>query len=47
MVKRIYVEKKADFAVKAKELQEEIKGYLGIQGMKQVRELIRYDVENV
>ena len=29
-VKRVYVEKKPDYAVKAKELHEEIKNYLGI-----------------
>jgi len=46
-VKRIYVEKKQEYAVKARELQEEIKGYLGITGVKEVRILIRYDVENV
>ncbi|MBE5868644.1 MAG: phosphoribosylformylglycinamidine synthase [Lachnospiraceae bacterium] len=45
-VKRIYVEKKAPFAVKAKELQEEVKNYLGI-GITGVREFIRYDVENI
>ena len=32
-VKRIYVEKKASFAVKAKELEEELKSYLGIDGL--------------
>lgn len=47
MVKRIYVEKKEPFAVKAQELQEEIKSYLGIGGVSKVRVLIRYDVENV
>lgn len=31
MVRRVFVEKKEAFAVKAKELQEEIKSYLGIQ----------------
>ena len=46
-VRRIYVEKKAPFAVKAKELQEEIGNYLGITGVKEVREFIRYDVENI
>lgn len=46
-VKRIYVEKKASFAVKAKELEEELKSYLGIDGLEQVRILIRYDVENL
>lgn len=46
-VKRIYVEKKAPFAVKAKELKEEIGSYLGIHGVKDVRVFIRYDVENI
>ena len=46
-VRRIFVEKKPDFAVKAKELKEEIKSYLGIDGVSQVRVLIRYDVENI
>ena len=46
-VRRIYVEKKPPFAVKAKELKEEIVGYLGITGVKEVREFIRYDVENI
>ena len=46
-VRRIYVEKKEPFAVKAKELHEELKNYLGITGLSKVRELIRYDVENL
>ena len=46
-VKRIYVEKKAPFAVKARELKEEISSYLGITGVKDVRVFIRYDVENI
>ncbi len=45
-VRRIYVEKKEPFAVKAKELHEELKNYLDIQ-IKGVRVLIRYDVENL
>ena len=46
-VRRIYVEKKEPFAVKAKELHEELKNYLGIDGLTKVREFIRYDVENI
>ena len=46
-VKRIYVEKKDPYAVKAKELKEEIGSYLGITGVEAVREFIRYDVENL
>ncbi len=46
-VRRIYVEKKPDYAVKAKELFNDIKGYLGISSVTDVRYLIRYDVENI
>ena len=46
-VRRIYVEKKEPFAVKAKELHEDLKSYLGMEGVEKVRELIRYDVENI
>ncbi|MDO5521400.1 MAG: phosphoribosylformylglycinamidine synthase, partial [bacterium] len=46
-VKRIYVEKKAPYAVHAKELKKEIRSYLGIKTLDSVRVLIRYDIENV
>ena len=46
-VKRVFVEKKPAFAVKAKELHEEIEGYLGIKTVTNVRVLIRYDIENI
>ena len=46
MVRRIYVEKKEPFAVKAKELHEEMEGFLGIKAQA-VRVFIRYDVENI
>ncbi len=46
MVRRIYVEKKAPYAVKAKELHEEIGSFLGIE-TEGVRVFIRYDVENI
>ena len=42
-VKRLYVEKKSSYAVKAKELAEELKAYLSIEDVSDVRELIRYD----
>ncbi len=45
-VRRIYVEKKEPFAVKARELHEELKNYLGVRADR-VRVFIRYDVENV
>ena len=37
-VRRVYVEKKPAFAVKAKELKHEIKHYLGISTVTAVRE---------
>ena len=46
-VKRVFVEKKKPFAVNAKELLEEIGGYLGIKTITDVRVLIRYDIENL
>lgn len=46
-VRRVYVEKKPDFAVQAKELKHEISSYLGIKDVTGVRVLIRYDVENI
>ena len=39
-VRRVYVEKKADFAVQAKELSHEIRHYLGIRSVTGVRVLI-------
>ncbi|MBR6666380.1 MAG: phosphoribosylformylglycinamidine synthase [Lachnospiraceae bacterium] len=47
MVRRIYVEKKAPYAVKAKELKGDLKNYLGLDNVEAVREFIRYDVENI
>lgn len=46
-VKRVYVEKKPDYAVKAKELFDELRSYLALDGLEGLRVLIRYDVENV
>ena len=46
MVRRIFVEKKTPYAVKAQELKNEMSEYLGIEA-EEVRVLIRYDVENV
>ena len=36
-VRRVYVEKKPDFAVQAKELKHEISSYLGIKTVTAVR----------
>ncbi|MCR5669251.1 MAG: phosphoribosylformylglycinamidine synthase [Lachnospiraceae bacterium] len=46
-VRRVYVEKKDAYAVAAKELYSEIKGYLNISGVTGVRVLVRYDIENL
>ena len=46
-VKRIYVEKLPPYAVRAKELLEEIRDYLEIGTVEKVRVLIRYDMENL
>ena len=46
-VKRIYVEKKPDYAVAAQDLLENIRNYLGIDGVSSVRVLIRYDIQNI
>ena len=46
-VRRIYVEKKPEYAVRAGELFEDIKTYLGISGIARVRVLVRYDIENI
>ena len=46
-VKRVYVEKKAEFGVTAKELRHEVRHYLGISGVTGIRVLIRYDAENI
>ena len=46
-VRRVFVEKKPDYAVAAKELRHEIRRYLGIMDVTGARVLIRYDVENI
>ena len=46
-VRRIYVEKKTGYAVKAQELKEDLIGYLNMSGIEDVRMFIRYDVENI
>ena len=46
-VKRVFVEKKPEFAVAAKALRHEIRHYLGIRSVSGVRVLIRYDVEDL
>jgi len=46
-VRRVYVEKKEPYAVKALETKNEIRKFLGIKTVTAVRYLVRYDVENI
>ena len=46
-IRRIYVEKKNDYAVRARELKEEFADYLSLKNLDAVRVLIRYDIENL
>ena len=46
-VRRVYVEKKEPYAVRAGELKEEFRRYLNMTGIKGVRVLIRYDIEGI
>ena len=46
-IRRVYVEKKKDYAVRAKELKEEFADYLSLKTIEYVRVLIRYDIENL
>ena len=46
-VRRIYVEKKPEYAVHAKELKGELRTYLNLKELKDVRVLVRYDIENL
>ncbi len=45
-VRRVYVEKKKDFAVQARHLRHEIRNYLGI-AIEDLRVFIRYDSEGI
>ncbi|MBO4396537.1 MAG: phosphoribosylformylglycinamidine synthase [Eubacterium sp.] len=46
-VRRVYVEKKPEYAVRARELRTELRDYLDLAGITSVRVLVRYDVENI
>ena len=46
-VRRVYVEKKSQYAVAAKGLKEELISYLNIDSLKNVRIFVRYDIENL
>ena len=47
MVYRVYVEKKPGLANEAAALTEELKCFLSLSGLKKVRIINRYDVENI
>ena len=46
-VRRVYVEKKPPYAVKASQRLEEIRTFLGVPGIRSLRLLIRYDIEGI
>ena len=46
-VRRVYVEKKPPYAVKAGQRLEEIRTFLGVKGITSLRLLIRYDCEDI
>ncbi len=46
-VRRVFVEKKASYRVHSIELADELRTYLNIDSLKDVRVLVRYDVENI
>ncbi len=46
-VRRIFAEKKEAFAGQAHDLAHELRSYLGLEGLKSLRILIRYDIENL
>ena len=47
MVYRVYVEKKPGFDHEASSLLEELRDFLRIEGLKRVRVINRYDVEDI
>ena len=47
MVYRVYVEKKNGMSSEAEALTEELNSFLGVKGLRKLRLLNRYDVENV
>ena len=47
LVRRVYVEKRPGFDVESKRLQKELRSVLGLEGLEDVRILVRYDVENL
>ena len=47
MVYRIYVEKRSELAIEAKALLNDLRSFLNLTGLKNLRLLNRYDVEGI
>lgn len=47
MVKRLFVEKKKDFDVESRGLYDDIRANLHIEGLKDVKVINRYDIDNI
>ena len=47
MVSRVYVEKKPEFDVESRQLEDELRTLLGIDGLESLRTIHRYDVEGI
>ena len=47
MVTRVFVEKKQGFNIEAQQMQADLQGNLGVQGLEEVRILNRYDVSGL
>ena len=47
MVKRVYVEKKPGFDVEAQQLLAELRDILGVEGLRGLRVVKRYDAEGM
>lgn len=46
-VKRIFVEKKPEYAAQADELKKDLSSFLGLSAIEGIRIFIRYDIENI
>ncbi|MCP4295012.1 MAG: phosphoribosylformylglycinamidine synthase [Proteobacteria bacterium] len=46
-IRRVFVEKKTDYAISAKKIHKDLSSYLNLSGIESVRVLIRYDIENL
>ncbi|GMO45933.1 MAG: hypothetical protein Pg6C_07880 [Treponemataceae bacterium] len=44
---RLFVERKEEFALEARRLRDELSGFLGIGGIKNLRVVNRYEIRNI